>query len=126
MLRLFNLSGPKAQNMTRSKVLYWVGISILAGMGIWGLLSIIAVSVDCSPAAFIQGNAQCPRQVPLIWRMSWQYADKEQFLRWQLITAFDVLTECILVLLSVAIVLPVQIGWALKCQVVFAFAFRLP
>lgn len=49
-----------------------------------------------------------------------------QFLRWQLITAFDVATECILVLLSVFIVLPVQISFLLKCQVVFAFAFRLP
>jgi hypothetical protein len=49
-----------------------------------------------------------------------------QFLRWQLITAFDVLTECILILLSIVIVLPVQIAFVLKCQVVLAFAFRLP
>jgi len=49
-----------------------------------------------------------------------------QFLRWQLITAFDVVTECILILLSIVIVLPVQIAFVLKCQVVLAFAFRLP
>lgn len=49
-----------------------------------------------------------------------------QFLRWQLITAVDVATEGILVLMSILIVLPVQLAFSLKCQVVLAFAFRLP
>ncbi|KAK4946516.1 hypothetical protein LTR10_014368 [Elasticomyces elasticus] len=101
MMRLFNLSGPKANNQTRSRIFYWVGIGVLAGMALWGLLSVVALSVDCSTRHLIEGNAsQCSRQ----------------FLRWQLITAFDVATECILVLLSVFIVLPVQISFMLKCQ----------
>ncbi|KIV81888.1 hypothetical protein PV11_04038 [Exophiala sideris] len=101
MMRLFNLSGPKANNQTRSRIFYWVGIGVLAGMALWGLLSVVALSVDCSTGHLIEGNAsQCSRQ----------------FLRWQLITAFDVVTECILVLLSVFIVLPVQISFMLKCQ----------
>ncbi|KIW61144.1 hypothetical protein PV05_01302 [Exophiala xenobiotica] len=111
MLRLFNLSGPKATSQGQSRTFYWVGLSVLAAMGIWGLLSVIAVSVDCPVSTFIQGNSsQC----------------SHQFLRWQLITAFDVVTECILILLSIVIVLPVQIAFVLKCQVVLAFAFRLP
>ncbi|KAI1612445.1 hypothetical protein EDD37DRAFT_647988 [Exophiala viscosa] len=111
MMRLFNLSGPKANSQTRSRIFYWVGIGVLAGMATWGLLSVVALSVDCSTRHLIEGNAsQCSRQ----------------FLRWQLITAFDVATECILVLLSVFIVLPVQISFMLKCQVVAAFGFRLP
>lgn len=56
----------------------------------------------------------------------WTRANQVQFLRWQLITAFDVATECLLILLAIAIVVPVHISFALKCQVVFAFSFRLP
>ncbi|KAK5454240.1 hypothetical protein LTS15_006240 [Exophiala xenobiotica] len=111
MLRLFNLSGPKATSQGRTRTFHWAGLAVLAAMAIWGLLSVIAVSVDCPVSTFIEGNSsQC----------------SHQFLRWQLITAFDVLTECILILLSIVIVLPVQIAFVLKCQVVLAFAFRLP
>ncbi len=64
MLRLFNLSGPKATSQGQSRTFYWVGLSVLAAMGIWGLLSVIAVSVDCPVSTFIQGNSsQCSHQV---------------------------------------------------------------
>ncbi|EXJ95667.1 hypothetical protein A1O1_00789 [Capronia coronata CBS 617.96] len=113
MMRLFNLTGPKSQTHThaRSKVSYWTCIILLVTMGLWGLLSIVALSADCRTSAYIQGDqGQCSRQ----------------FLRWQLITAFDVTTECLLVLLCVIIVWPVQLALFMKCQVVLAFAFRLP
>lgn len=54
------------------------------------------------------------------------HAHRAQFLRWQLITAFDVATEGIVVLISIFVVWPVQLAIGLKCQVVMAFAFRLP
>ncbi|KAK5057811.1 hypothetical protein LTR84_011812 [Exophiala bonariae] len=111
MMRLFNLSGPKSQSETRSRSLYILAVTILAVVGLWALLSIVAVSVQCTVSDFILADqAQC----------------SHQFLRWQLITAFDVATECILVIVSIMIVWPVQLLFALKCQVVLAFAFRLP
>ncbi|KAJ9644849.1 hypothetical protein H2204_001311 [Knufia peltigerae] len=111
MMRLFNLNGPKATFEGQSKIFYWCTLGFLTAVGLWGILSVVAISVDCSIADFIRGNAsQC----------------SHQFLRWQLITAFDVATECLLILLAIAIVVPVHISFALKCQVVFAFSFRLP
>ena len=49
-----------------------------------------------------------------------------QFLRWQLITAFDVVTECLLLAMVICVVWPVQLAFSMKCQVVLAFSFRLP
>ncbi|EHY58391.1 hypothetical protein HRR83_007243 [Exophiala dermatitidis] len=111
MMRLFNLTGPRSQNEPRSRVLYWTSVGFLGGIGLWGLMSIVALSADCHAATFIRGDqGRCSRQ----------------FLRWQLITAFDVATECVLVLLSIFIVWPVQMAFYMKSQVVLAFAFRLP
>ncbi|KIW14959.1 hypothetical protein PV08_07746 [Exophiala spinifera] len=111
MMRLFNLSGSKATFEGRSRIFYWFALAFLTAAGLWGILSVVAISVDCSTADFIRGNAsQCSRQ----------------FLRWQLITAFDVAIECLMILLAIVIVLPVHISLALKCQVVLAFSFRLP
>jgi hypothetical protein len=50
----------------------------------------------------------------------------DQFLRWQLITAFDVATEGILLLIVVFTVWPIQLALRMKCQVVSAFSLRLP
>ncbi|KIV96677.1 hypothetical protein, variant [Exophiala mesophila] len=111
MMRLFNLSGSKVQNQTRSRYLYWTSLALLALMALWGVSAIVAVSVNCSVPGFIEAdNAGCTNQ----------------FVRWQIITALDVFTECMLVLFSVFIVWPVQLSLALKTQVVAAFAFRLP
>ena len=52
--------------------------------------------------------------------------DQIQLLRWRLISAFDVITEGLLVVLTVFIVWPVQLSLELKLQVIIAFAFRLP
>ena len=49
-----------------------------------------------------------------------------KFLRWTLIVAFDIVTEFILVSLSVFLVWPLQMSVQLKAQTVLAFAFRLP
>lgn len=49
-----------------------------------------------------------------------------QILRWKVVTAFDVATEVLLNLMSVIIVLPVQLTFRMKFNVVLAFLFRLP
>lgn len=127
MMRLFNLSGPKSQSQTRSRSLYIVAVTILAVVGLWAILSIVAVSVQCSVGDFILADqGQCSHQVSLTMLEYIPILISMQFLRWQLITAFDVATECILVIVSIMIVWPVQLLLPLKCQVVLAFAFRLP
>ncbi|KAK5195315.1 hypothetical protein LTR72_007381 [Exophiala xenobiotica] len=66
MLRLFNLSGPKATSQGRTRMFHWAGLAVLAAMAIWGLLSVIAVSVACPVSTFIEGNSsQCSHQVVL-------------------------------------------------------------
>ncbi|EXJ73242.1 uncharacterized protein A1O5_03002 [Cladophialophora psammophila CBS 110553] len=111
MMRLFNLVGPRTGQRLQSKVLYWISLVVLVGVWLWGILSIVALAVDCSIPGFIQADTgRC----------------SHQFLRWQLITAFDVATECILVVITVFVVWPVHLAFAMKCQVVLAFGFRLP
>ena len=112
MMRLSNLSGSRAFADTRSKKLWSVCIGVLSVIGVWGILSIVALCVDCSSHFFAQQHplAQCP----------------DISLRWKLITAFDDLTELLLVLVSVLIVLPIKLQASMKFQVVLAFAFRLP
>jgi hypothetical protein len=112
MMRLFNLSGSKANNRGKSRLYHWICMGVLAIMVAWGVGSIIGVSVDCSPDNIIrrQSESQCPSQL----------------LRWQIITAFDIATEAMLLIVAVMIVLPVQLSPYMKFQVVLAFLFRLP
>jgi len=43
-------------------------MAILAIMGLWAVLSIVAISVNCSVTGFIQGDqAQCSHQVRLVY-----------------------------------------------------------
>jgi len=66
MMRLFNLNSPTASTHTRSPaLLWWLCITILISIALWGVLSIIALSVDCSASHFIRAGsaAQCSNQV---------------------------------------------------------------
>lgn len=114
MMRLFNLSGRKSQtNRHGSPRLYLpLCYGILAIMVLGGIAALTAASVNCQPSTFILGpsEAQCPSQP----------------LRWRIITGFDIATEALLIITTVVIVIPVHLAWHLKCQVVLAFAFRLP
>jgi hypothetical protein len=66
MMRLFNLSGPRAAIDTKSRVLWWSCSALLGLMVLFGIGSIVALSVDCSPLAFAQASAtaRCPELVP--------------------------------------------------------------
>ncbi|EXJ59876.1 hypothetical protein A1O7_04023 [Cladophialophora yegresii CBS 114405] len=110
MMRLFNLSGPRTGQKLRQRVFYWIALAVMAGVSLWAILSIVALAVNCSVPGSIRGNAgSCAHQ----------------FLRWQLITAFDVVTEGVLILIVICVVWPVHLSFAMKCQVVLAFSFRL-
>jgi hypothetical protein len=64
--------------------------------------------------------------IPNIPRAFVQVLMYTKVLRWKIVTAFDVATEVLLNVLSIAIVIPVQLTLRLKFQVVLAFLFRLP
>jgi hypothetical protein len=49
-----------------------------------------------------------------------------QFLRWQVISAFDIFFELALVVMSIYIVWDLQAALGMKVTVVFAFSMRLP
>lgn len=49
-----------------------------------------------------------------------------QFVRWQVITAFDIIVEVALIVMSVGLVWNLQMAVKLKCKVIAAFALRLP
>lgn len=114
MMRLFNLSGRKSQTNHHgsSRVYLHMCYGILGLMALGGIASLVAASVSCQPSTFILSprDAQCPSQP----------------LRWRIITGLDIATEALLILTNIAIVYPVHLAWHLKCQVVLAFAFRLP
>jgi hypothetical protein len=65
MMRLFNLNGPKSQNLGVRKVHWWLCIGLLGIVLVWGIGSIIGISVNCSTDNFIRASAsaQCPGQV---------------------------------------------------------------
>lgn len=114
MMRLFNLSGRKSQtNHHGSSRLYLrTCYAILGLMVLGGIAALVTASVDCHPSTFIlaPSEAQCSSQP----------------LRWRIITGLDVATEALLILTNIVIVYPVHLAWHLKCQVILAFAFRLP
>jgi hypothetical protein len=65
MRRLFNLNGQPSSTHGRSRILWWLCTSMLGGIALWGILSIVALCLDCSPQNFIraQSIAQCSNQV---------------------------------------------------------------
>ena len=77
----------------------------------WGFASVLAIALRCNvahPWAFFQQS--CPNL----------------FLRWQVITAVDVLDEVALFATAVWLVWALQMSARLKATVIFAFGFRLP
>ena len=129
LIRLFNVNSRRSRISRRNQLHWWICCATLGLMAVWGVLSIVALSVKCSPQAFtrIPATTQCPDQVLLskahLRRLE---TDQIQLLRWRLISAFDVITEGLMILLSVFIVWPVQMSFELKLQVIIAFVFRLP
>lgn len=112
MMRLFNLDMHHSWRKSSNRRFLWAACLIVLGLIVlWGLASMIGLSVDCSSRTLIEdpASAQCP----------------DQLLRWRLIIAFDIATELVLFSLPLFIVWPVQMSIARKGQVVLAFAFRL-
>lgn len=94
------------------KVMWWVCNILVGAVIAWGIASMIAISVGCSPSTHVPSAAQTTC-------IGW-------ILRYKLVVAFDVITEVLLVVLPIYLVWSVQMGVKFKLRVVLAFSFRLP
>jgi hypothetical protein len=67
LIRLFNVNSRRSRMNRRSELLWWICCATLGLTALWGVLSIVALSVNCSLQTFAQipGTTQCPDQVLL-------------------------------------------------------------
>ncbi|OCK78851.1 hypothetical protein K432DRAFT_383549 [Lepidopterella palustris CBS 459.81] len=98
---------------TRDMKRFWRICNILLGcIAVWGLASILVVTVGCSTTHYLpptQG-ATCSGYLT----------------RWEIVIALDVATELIFVFLPIYLVWDLQMAFDLKARVFIAFLFRLP
>ncbi|KAF2843581.1 hypothetical protein M501DRAFT_1006112 [Patellaria atrata CBS 101060] len=106
MLRLFT------RDMKVTRRSWWLCNITLALTIAWGIGAVVGTSTACTPSSLLKESAadQCA----------------EPLTRWRIITAVDVVTELLLVLLPIILVWPIQMKKYIKFQVVLAFAFRIP
>lgn len=120
-----------------------VGISIGWGFCIatfvlstaWGVGSAIGVGAGCDGSAvlFVNSSVECPGQVSqprpnqcrLHVRPLTLGSTPPQHLRWQIITALDVVTDVLAFLIPAVLVIPLNMPLGDKLQVCVAFGFRL-
>lgn len=98
---------------TRDAKKFWLICNIVVAlMVVWTLLVVFMVSVGCSPRSTAPPTEAeiCPGI----------------FARYQVVAITDALTDVILILVPAYLVWQLQMGAALKMQVIAVFAFRLP
>ncbi|KAK4954574.1 hypothetical protein LTR10_008007 [Elasticomyces elasticus] len=97
-----------ARDLKALNIACWVviGVSLL-----WGVGSIIGISVGCQTSSYILDDAaeRCGMQST----------------KWSAITAFDAVTELLIIAIPIVLVRPLQMSRKLKWEVVSAFMFRI-
>ncbi|KAL1306522.1 hypothetical protein AAFC00_005213 [Neodothiora populina] len=94
---------------TRDFTAAWMACNILLGVvTVWAVGSMLALTVGCGPTTKLEG-ARCVGQTT----------------RWGVVAGFDAMFEIAIVVLSVILVRPLQMGWDVKVTVVGAFSFRI-
>ncbi|CZT22712.1 uncharacterized protein RCC_08417 [Ramularia collo-cygni] len=100
---------------TPSQILLYRTCNIV--VAIFGVVSIVLVTAGCPTKpqsgwywAFSNNASSCP----------------SQDLRWQVVTAFDIITELVLLALPVHLVWNLQMPWTKKAMIIIAFWIRLP
>ncbi|KAL2216363.1 hypothetical protein M432DRAFT_102365 [Thermoascus aurantiacus ATCC 26904] len=83
---------------------------VLSIISLWGFASLIAIALKCGLNHPWLLNGQC----------------KDVVLRWQLITAFDVVTEVALLFMYVHLIWGLHMRWTGKAIVLIAFGSRAP
>jgi hypothetical protein len=96
--------------------------------GAWGVGGVLSLALKCDLAEPWITNGQkctslvsCEPYVDLFGELT-----IIQIRRWQLISAFDVITEIIILVLIIRLVFNLQMSFRKKFMVVLGFAFRLP
>jgi hypothetical protein len=119
-LFLLRLSPDKRHNLASTVIL--VATVVLA------VASLLTVALQCDlsrPWIFI--NAQCSNLVR--YRLNFVILfilNLSKLVRWQVVAAFDIITELALVANSIYLVHELQLPFEKKSIVVFAFVLRLP
>ncbi|KAF2497949.1 hypothetical protein BU16DRAFT_439113, partial [Lophium mytilinum] len=89
----------------------WASWAMLGVSSFWFILSVILISVHCSPFQFwTDGASQCGNM----------------FIRWQVIGAIDITTEFAIFFISVFLVARLNMPTRSKLTVIMAFSARLP
>jgi hypothetical protein len=94
----------------------------------WGICGVLGLAVKCNPAEpWITVAADCPnivRDVSALVRIT--TLTGSQLLRWQIISAFEVVIEVSIFAVIIGLVYKLQMALTKKFAAVFGFAFRLP
>ena len=101
--------------------------AIFGASTLWALASILAVVIRCHGSTPWIMDEQCNNMVRLCSSIHRAFhLTAVQFLRWQIIGAFDVVTEAALFGMAIFLVQGLRMPLRLKVFVVGAFAIRLP
>ena len=93
------------------------------------VISVFIVALRCDPSQpWIFINAQCANLVRSIASSSRKIyiLTHVQFVRWQVVAAFDIITEVLLFSTSIYMVKSLQLSLSKKFVVILAFGLRLP
>jgi len=82
----------------------------IAISALWGVVSTLVLSAGCSPTYILSPTTSCPNHV----------------LKLQMVTALDIITECMIVSLPIILLWRMHMSRQKKRLVITAFVFRLP
>lgn len=119
---------------------------LMAVVIFWGLGSIVGLAANCDASTVLTGarGHACAQQVRLspscsrllesapaaikscvLKKIPTNQYSFLQFVRWKAITAFDIMTELAIGFLPVFLIVPLNMPWAQKINIAFAFSFRI-
>jgi hypothetical protein len=90
--------------------LYLARYGLLVVFAPWAIGSMIALGLNCESSSFIAKNMST--------------VCGHQHTRWAIISALDILTELLLILMAFVVIWPLRLSPNLKGQIITAFAFR--
>lgn len=104
----------------------WLICNILLGLvAAWVIASILILTINCGPESKLLDH-RCTGQVGFkTYLQRFTILISSQVVRWSIVAAIDGLFEASIMILSVVLVWPLQMGLDIKVSVVFAFFFRI-
>jgi len=116
----FRLSPDKRHNLAST--------AVLGAASVFVVISLFLVGLGCELSQpWLLINTQCAMKMVRSLQLSLSLiADGFYYARWQVVAAFDIITEIALLGVSIFLVGGLQIAQYKKFIVIFAFALRLP